>query len=82
MRIDVPAGDLPSARAAIDHGFICGAPGRVGEAIAELADLGVGGVIATFRLGPMPHAAAAASLRLFMTEVAPRFASVRRDLPI
>ncbi len=72
-RIEVPASDLPSARASVDHGFICGSPRRVAEAIAEIDDLGVGGVIATFRLGPMAHEAAANSLRLFMTEVAPRF---------
>jgi len=73
MRIEAPAGDLPSARAGAEHGFIHGSPARVAEAIAEIDDLGVGGVIATFRLGPMAHEAAADSLRLFMTEVAPRF---------
>jgi alkanesulfonate monooxygenase SsuD/methylene tetrahydromethanopterin reductase-like flavin-dependent oxidoreductase (luciferase family) len=73
LRIEVPAGDLPSARATVEHGFIHGSPARVAEAIAELDGLGVGGVIATFRLGPMAHEAAANSLRLFMREVAPRF---------
>ncbi len=73
LRIEVPAGDLPSARANAEHGFICGSPDRVAEAIAEIDDLGVGGVIATFRLGPLSHEAAVGSLRLFMTEVAPRF---------
>jgi len=73
LRIEVPAGDLPSSRASIEHGFIHGSPARVAEAIAEIADLGVGGVIATFRLGPMTHDAAAISLRLFMNEVAPQF---------
>jgi alkanesulfonate monooxygenase SsuD/methylene tetrahydromethanopterin reductase-like flavin-dependent oxidoreductase (luciferase family) len=75
MRIEVPAGDLPSARASAEHGFIHGSPARVAEAIAQIDGLGVGGVIATFRLGPMAHANAASSLRLFMTEVAPRFRS-------
>jgi alkanesulfonate monooxygenase SsuD/methylene tetrahydromethanopterin reductase-like flavin-dependent oxidoreductase (luciferase family) len=73
MRIEVPASDLPSTRASVEHGFICGTPAHVGDAIEEIAELGVGGVIATFRLGPLPHAAALASLRLFMAEVAPRF---------
>jgi alkanesulfonate monooxygenase SsuD/methylene tetrahydromethanopterin reductase-like flavin-dependent oxidoreductase (luciferase family) len=73
MRIEVPAGDLPSSRAGAEHGFTYGSPARVAEAMAEIDDLGVGGVIATFRLGPMAHEAAANSLRLFMTEVAPRF---------
>jgi alkanesulfonate monooxygenase SsuD/methylene tetrahydromethanopterin reductase-like flavin-dependent oxidoreductase (luciferase family) len=72
-RIEVPASELPSARASVEDGFICGTPARAAEAIAEIAELGVGGVIATFRLGPLPHEAATASLRLFMTEVAPRF---------
>ncbi|MBV8118321.1 MAG: LLM class flavin-dependent oxidoreductase [Alphaproteobacteria bacterium] len=75
LRIEVPASELPSARASVEHGFICGPPAHVTEAIAEIAELGVGGVIATFRLGPLPHEAAIASLRLFMTEVAPRFRS-------
>ena len=73
QRIEVPAGDLPSARASAEHGFIHGSPATVAAAIADIAELGIGGVIATFRLGPMPHEAAAKSLRLFMREVAPRF---------
>lgn len=73
MRIEVPAGDLPSARASVEHGFIHGSPERVAEAIAEIASLGVGGVIASFRLGPLPHEAAARSLTLFMERVAPQF---------
>jgi alkanesulfonate monooxygenase SsuD/methylene tetrahydromethanopterin reductase-like flavin-dependent oxidoreductase (luciferase family) len=73
MRIEVPSGDLPSARASIEDGFICGSPARVAEAIAEIDALGVGGVIATFRLGPMPHEAATSSLKLFMSRVAPEF---------
>jgi alkanesulfonate monooxygenase SsuD/methylene tetrahydromethanopterin reductase-like flavin-dependent oxidoreductase (luciferase family) len=73
LRIEVPHSDLPSARASVEHGFIHGSPERVAEAIAEIDELGVGGVIATFRLGPLPHEAAVNSLRLFMGEVAPRF---------
>ena len=74
LRIEVPASDLPSARASVEHGFICGSPARVTEAIAEIAELGIGGIIATFRFGPLSHNAALDSLRLFMTEVAPQFA--------
>jgi len=73
LRIEVPAGDLPSARATAEHGFIHGSPARVAEAIAEIDALGVGGVIASFRLGPMAHEAAMNSLGLFMREVAPQF---------
>jgi alkanesulfonate monooxygenase SsuD/methylene tetrahydromethanopterin reductase-like flavin-dependent oxidoreductase (luciferase family) len=73
MRIEVPASDLPSARASVEHGFIHGSPDRVAEAIAEIDKLGIGGVIATFRLGPMPHEVAVNSLTLFMRRVAPEF---------
>src|SRR6516225_33350 len=55
LRIEVPQSDLPSARASVEHGFICGSPSRVVEAIAEIDELGVGGIIASFRLGPLPH---------------------------
>ena len=73
MRIEVPASELPSARGTVEHGFIHGSPATVAEAMAEIAELGIGGVIASFRFGPLPHAAAAESLGLFMREVAPRF---------
>jgi alkanesulfonate monooxygenase SsuD/methylene tetrahydromethanopterin reductase-like flavin-dependent oxidoreductase (luciferase family) len=73
MRIEVPAAELPSARGSVEHGFIHGSPTRVAEAIAEIAALGIGGIIATFRLGPLTHEAAAASLTRFMHEVAPQF---------
>ena len=73
LRIEVPASELPSARATVEHGFIHGSPERVAEAIAEIDELGIGGVIATFRLGPMHHEIAGNSLRLFMQRVAPQF---------
>jgi alkanesulfonate monooxygenase SsuD/methylene tetrahydromethanopterin reductase-like flavin-dependent oxidoreductase (luciferase family) len=73
VRIEVPASDLPSARASVEHGFIHGSPERVAEAIAEIEALGIGGVIASFRLGPLPHEAAAESLTLFMRQVALQF---------
>jgi alkanesulfonate monooxygenase SsuD/methylene tetrahydromethanopterin reductase-like flavin-dependent oxidoreductase (luciferase family) len=72
-RIEVPAGDLPSARASVEHGFICGSPATVAAAIAEIEALGIGGVIASFRIGPLPHEMATQSLTLFMREVAPAF---------
>jgi len=75
MRIEVPQSDLPSARASVEHGFIHGSPERVAGAIAEIAALGIGGVIATFRLGPLPHEAAMESLTLFMPQVAPELRS-------
>jgi alkanesulfonate monooxygenase SsuD/methylene tetrahydromethanopterin reductase-like flavin-dependent oxidoreductase (luciferase family) len=79
LRIAVPENELPDARANLDAdlhgGVICGAPATVAERIAEIAALGIGGIIATFRLGPMPHEQAMASLELFMRQVAPQFRS-------
>jgi len=72
QRIAVPESDLPSARATVEHGFIHGSPARVAEAMTEIDELGVGGVIASFRLGAMPHETAVNSLRLFMGRVAPQ----------
>jgi alkanesulfonate monooxygenase SsuD/methylene tetrahydromethanopterin reductase-like flavin-dependent oxidoreductase (luciferase family) len=73
LRIEVPASDLPAARASVEDGFIHGAPATVRAAVAELAALGVGGMLASFRIGPLSHRAATASLSLFMREVAPAF---------
>jgi alkanesulfonate monooxygenase SsuD/methylene tetrahydromethanopterin reductase-like flavin-dependent oxidoreductase (luciferase family) len=75
LRIEVPQSDLPSARASAEHGFIHGSPETVTEAIEEIAELGIGGLIATFRLGPLSHEAATDSLTLFMRQVAPEFRS-------
>jgi len=74
-RIAVPHSDLPAARASLAHGLLRGSPANIAEAMAGIEKLGVGGVIASFRLGPMPHEVAAASLDLFMREVAPHFRS-------
>ncbi|HEV2336335.1 MAG TPA: LLM class flavin-dependent oxidoreductase, partial [Stellaceae bacterium] len=73
LRIEVSQSDLPGSRTARGDGLIHGTPARVAEDFAALDQLGIGGVIATFRLGPMPHEVAAESLRLFMRKVAPRF---------
>jgi alkanesulfonate monooxygenase SsuD/methylene tetrahydromethanopterin reductase-like flavin-dependent oxidoreductase (luciferase family) len=72
-RIAVPKNDLPGARTARGDGLIHGAPARVAEDVAALDRLGIGGIIGTFRLGPMPHEVAAESLTLFMEQVAPQF---------
>ena len=69
----VPRDDLPGARKARGEGLLYGAPARVAEDVAALDRLGIGGVIGTFRLGPMPHEVAAASLTLFFEKVAPQF---------
>jgi len=72
-RIAVPHSDLPAARASTAHGLLRGSPATIAEALAGIEKLGIGGVIASFRLGPMPHEVAAESLRLCMREVAPHF---------
>ena len=61
------------ARNQQQHSILCGSPDTVAEAIAEIDNIGVGGLILVFRLGPMPYEVAANSIRLFMQKVAPRF---------
>jgi alkanesulfonate monooxygenase SsuD/methylene tetrahydromethanopterin reductase-like flavin-dependent oxidoreductase (luciferase family) len=72
-RIAVPAGDLPGSRTGRGDGLLHGAPATIAEDIAALDRLGLGGIIGTFRLGPMPHEVAAESMSLFLREVAPQF---------
>ena len=73
LRIEVPKSDLPGARAGRGDGVIYGSPATVAEDIAALDRLGIGGIIAVFRMGPMSHEAATQNLGLFMREVAPQF---------
>jgi alkanesulfonate monooxygenase SsuD/methylene tetrahydromethanopterin reductase-like flavin-dependent oxidoreductase (luciferase family) len=72
-RIAVPKSDLPGARTTRGDGLIHGTPARIAEDVAALDRLGIGGIIGTFRLGPMPHEVAAESLTRFMQHVAPQF---------
>ncbi len=74
VRIEVPVPTL-GAPARVDprHALIVGSPATVARAFAEIEQIGVGGVIMQFRLGPMAHEDALRSLTLFMREVAPRF---------
>lgn len=67
------AGGPAPAHGNVTQGLICGSPETVAAAFAEIDDIGVGGVIMQFRLGPMSHDVAARSLELFMREVAPKF---------
>ncbi len=62
-----------AAREQPQHSLIHGSPDKVAEAIAAIDDIGIGGVIMSFRMGPMPIKVAENSLRLFMDQVAPRF---------
>jgi alkanesulfonate monooxygenase SsuD/methylene tetrahydromethanopterin reductase-like flavin-dependent oxidoreductase (luciferase family) len=66
------SGSAP-ARSDTKHAVLCGSPATVAEAIAEIDKIGVGGLILTFRIGPMPYEVAAESIRLFMAKVAPEF---------
>ncbi len=63
----------PPARVNPEHALICGAPETVAARMAEIEATGVGGVICSFRLGPMSAAETNTSIRLFMENVAPRF---------
>ena len=63
------------ARGEARHALLCGSPATVAAAIAEIDRIGVGGLIMTFRIGPMPYSDAENSIRLFMREVAPAFSS-------
>lgn len=69
----IPRDDLPGGRKARGEGLIYGAPTRVAEDVAAIDALGIGGIIGTFRLGPMAHEVAAQSLTLFLDKVAPQF---------
>ena len=61
------------ARAQASHSVLCGSPDTVASAIEEIDAIGVGGLILQFRLGPMDYEVAERSIRLFLSEVAPRF---------
>jgi alkanesulfonate monooxygenase SsuD/methylene tetrahydromethanopterin reductase-like flavin-dependent oxidoreductase (luciferase family) len=64
---------VPPARVQLDHALIHGSPVTVAARMAEIDRTGVGGVICSFRLGPMSAEATRESIRLFMTRVAPEF---------
>ena len=61
------------ARNVRQHSLLCGSPATVCEALKEIDQIGVGGLILVFRLGPMPYEVAANSIELFMKKVAPQF---------
>src|ERR1700739_799842 len=68
-----PPGSAPAARMIVEHSLIYGSPATVAEKLAEVAAIGVGGVIMQFRLGPMAFDDAAQSLTLFIGKVASEF---------
>jgi alkanesulfonate monooxygenase SsuD/methylene tetrahydromethanopterin reductase-like flavin-dependent oxidoreductase (luciferase family) len=69
-----PPGTAPAARTVVEHSLIYGSPATVAEKLAQVAAIGVGGVIMQFRLGPMSYDEVAQSLTLFMHQVAPELA--------
>jgi alkanesulfonate monooxygenase SsuD/methylene tetrahydromethanopterin reductase-like flavin-dependent oxidoreductase (luciferase family) len=66
-----PGPTAPAARTVIDHALIHGSPTTVAEKLAAVDAIGVGGVIMSFRLGPMSYDVAASSLSLFAEKVMP-----------
>ena len=67
----------PAAHGDPSLGLIYGSPSTVAEQIAAVAATGVGGVILTFRLGPLPQAETIRSLTLFAEQVAPMVGGMR-----
>jgi alkanesulfonate monooxygenase SsuD/methylene tetrahydromethanopterin reductase-like flavin-dependent oxidoreductase (luciferase family) len=68
---------VPPARTQVEHALIYGSPATVAAKMAEIDRTGVGGVICSFRLGPMSAEATRESIWLFMTRVAPEFQGSR-----
>ncbi len=70
--VPMPApGTAPAARFVVEHSLIYGSPATVAEKLAQVDEIGIGGVIMQFRLGPMSYDDVAQSLTLFMRKVAP-----------
>ena len=70
--VPMPAPDsAPSARTVAEHSLVYGSPATVAEKLAALTDIGVGGLIMQFRLGPMSYDDTARSLTLFRDKVMP-----------
>jgi len=57
-------------RYTVEHGVVCGSPETVAEKLRDLNSI-VGGLIVTFRMGPMPSDVAQQSMSLFMNKVVP-----------
>ncbi len=69
----MPGYTAPTAHPPPRHGLIHGSPAKVAAQFAELEALGTGGVIMSFRMGPLSDAHTRRSLTLFMEQVAPQF---------
>jgi len=64
-------GPTAPARTVVEHALIHGSPVTVAEKLAAIDAIGVGGLIMSFRLGPMPYDLTASSLKLFAEKVMP-----------
>lgn len=61
----------PAARVDPRHALLFGSPATVAEQLAAVAATGIGGVILTFRMGPLSHEHTMDSLTRFMHQVVP-----------
>jgi alkanesulfonate monooxygenase SsuD/methylene tetrahydromethanopterin reductase-like flavin-dependent oxidoreductase (luciferase family) len=71
LQAHAPGPTAPAAREIVEHALIHGSPATVAEKLAAIDAIGVGGLIMSFRLGPMPYELATSSLRLFAEKVMP-----------
>jgi alkanesulfonate monooxygenase SsuD/methylene tetrahydromethanopterin reductase-like flavin-dependent oxidoreductase (luciferase family) len=71
LQSHAPGPMAPAARTVVEHALIRGSPATVAEKLAAVDAIGVGGLIMSFRLGPMQYDLAASSLRLFAEKVMP-----------
>jgi len=77
LQSHAPGPTAPAARTVVEHALIHGSPATVAEKLAAIDAIGVGGLIMSFRLGPMPHELATSSLRLFAEKVMPAMQTKR-----
>ena len=61
----------PAARVDPRHALLYGSPDTVAEQLSAVADTGIGGVILSFRMGPLSHEHTMGSLTRFMEQVVP-----------
>ncbi len=71
LQSHAPGPTAPAARTVIEHALVYGSPATVAEKLAAVDKIGVGGLIMSFRLGPMSYEVTARSLQLFADKVMP-----------
>ena len=70
---------LADPRFRVENSMIFGSPDTVSERIERLRRIGIGGLILHFRVGPMSWEDNERSLRLFASEVMPKFLNGMRE---